>query len=58
LSSEVALIDSKARPDTGEQFVFGDDLARALNQNNQEVECTSADANGGISFKQQMRRGT
>jgi hypothetical protein len=57
LSSEITFIDGNARPDTSEQFVLGDDLARALNQNDQEVECTNADVNRRISFKQEMRRG-
>jgi hypothetical protein len=57
LSSEIALINDNTRPDTSEQFVFGDDLAGTLNQDDQEVECTNADANGCITLEQEMRRG-
>src|ERR1700722_11491856 len=38
LSYEITLNGGKASPDTSEQFLLGDDLARALNQNDQEVE--------------------
>ena len=57
LCSEIALIDDKACPNTSEQFVLGDDLARAFNQNGQEIERTSADVNGCISLEQEVRRG-
>jgi hypothetical protein len=57
LNSEITLNDGKASPDTSEQFLLADDLARALNQNDQEVECASADMNGSISLEQQMRCG-
>jgi hypothetical protein len=56
LCSEVTLIDSNARPDTSEQFLLGNELAGALNQDNQKIERTSADVNGRIGFKQEMRR--
>jgi hypothetical protein len=58
LCSEITLIDSDVWPDASEQFLLGDELAGALNQDNQEVERTSADVNGGISLKQEMRRGS
>ena len=58
LSSEVTLDDGSAWPDAGEQFVLGDDLARALDQDDQEVECAIADMNGRLSLEQQTRRGT
>ncbi len=57
LRPEVTLIDGNARPDAGEQFFLGDDLAGALDQNNQEVERTHPDVNGPVGFEQKMRRG-
>jgi hypothetical protein len=56
LGSEITFVDGKAWPNTSEQFVLRDELARALNQNDQEVERTSANVDGCISLKQDMRR--
>jgi len=57
LSLEITLIDDKARPDSGEQFVLGDHPVRILDQNDQQVERTSADVNRCFTLEQEMRRG-
>jgi hypothetical protein len=57
LGFEITLFDNKARPDSIEQFLLGDELPRALNQNDQEVECSSTDVDWCITFEQDMRRG-
>ena len=57
MSPDIALIDHETGPDTGEQFLLGDELARPLDQQDQDVECASAEMNGSIPFEQEVRRG-
>ncbi len=53
LEFEVALLDKGVPPRAGHQFVFANQLARTLDQSDEEIERATAEANRLVAFEQQ-----
>jgi hypothetical protein len=57
MNAKADLFDENPRPDLGDQFLVADHLARVLDKDEQNIECTAAKLDRFVGFLENTLRG-